>query len=199
MAIVLSQATCPFSLCSRDIVGGSTAPPSPLQALPCVLGSLEPRNCLSQVPQPASFQLDSNSETVGTQQRGFCLGHQASPENRPVASLQSLHVPFSRTGLSWPSLPQPFKGFVNLKFLVLNHFPFKISVKASEIHQSLPCLSNQSIRTNRWGHWGYGNCPEIQYLSWSHSLLQYRLLGIYFYVKIIIEILWGKGHFKMNF
>lgn len=168
--------------------------------------------------QPASFWLESTSEQwewdesrkeslyasgthggkdldVGTWQRGVCLGHQASPENHPLALLESpdflslAFTPLTLQRFHKPQIPgiKPlpiqdiYRGFCDSWLLLVSSM----------------LLKSEYTRTNHWGHWG---CSKLLrntvHTLEPHFTPWYLLLGIDFYIKIIIDILWGKGILK---
>ena len=137
---------------------------------------------------------------IGTWQKwDFCLWHQASPENHPLASLQSLHLFFSWMGLPWPSFPQPSEGSESLKFSLLNHFLFKISMVASVNSYWIIGLFHASqIGVHVPAPEDTGDLQKHRNLV---LVLEPSFNSVYFWnlFKIIIGILWRKGHFKIKF
>lgn len=82
---------------------------------------------------------------------GFCLRHQASPENRPLASLQSLYLNFSLA-----FTPPAFQRFWRLQISGMKPLPIQNTYggfcESWLTHWSIPCFSNWSTRTKPWQH-----------------------------------------------
>lgn len=85
--------------------------------------------------------------------------HQASPEDYPLALLQSLHLTFFLYDVSPAFTPPAFRRFYKSRIPNIKPLPvqniYNGFCESWLIHWSIPCFSNWSACNNPWGHWGF--------------------------------------------
>lgn len=113
---------------------------------------------------------------IGTRPKwDFCLRHHASPENHPLASLQSLHLFFFLNGASLAFTAPAFQKFWKPQILTVKPLPIQnIYGGFCELwlnHWSSPWFSNWSTCSSPEDTGDLWKHRETWYLCLSHPLI----------------------------